>query len=193
LAAEERRRRDGHVRPGQRPQRRELLLAELVEPNRLPQVLEPVLTEVAEVRPVEQTLRRLREDDLAAVGGRADARGAVNVDPNVALIGHGRLAGMDPHPDGDRERPLRFLRRRDRIGCARESDEEGIPLGIDLDAPVGRKGVAKCAAVLGQRVGIARAQLLEQPGRTLDIGEEEGDGAGRKLGHGPNDVPKPAV
>lgn len=48
LAAQEGRRLNRQVRPPERPQRRELSLAELVQANRVAQVLEPMLTEVAQ-------------------------------------------------------------------------------------------------------------------------------------------------
>ena len=46
------------------------------------------------------------------------------------------------------------------------------------------EGVAQHAAVLGQHVGVAIAELLEQLRRALDVGEEERDGAGREVAHG---------
>ena len=71
--------------------------------------------------------------------------------------------------------------------CARrgrEGDEEGVALRVDLDAAVSLERVAQDAAVLGQRVRVAlRAELVEKPRRALDVGEEKGDGAARKLAH----------
>jgi hypothetical protein len=44
--------------------------------------------------------------------------------------------------------------------------------------------------VLGERIGVrVRAESVEQPRRALDVGEEEGDGAGREIAaHGAADV-----
>ena len=63
----------------------------------------------------------------------------------------------------------------------REGDEEGVPLGVHLDATVASECLANDAALLGQRVHITLAQLLEQARRSFDVGEEEGDGAGREV------------
>jgi hypothetical protein len=44
---------------------------------------------------------------------------------------------------------------------------------------------AQHASVLGERISVLlRAELLEKPGRSLDVREEKGDGAARQLGHG---------
>jgi hypothetical protein len=70
----------------------------------------------------------------------------------------------------------------------REGDEEGIPLGVDLDPALGGAGGTDHLAVGGERLRVGlRPQLLEQPGRALDVGEEEGDGAGGELPHTAND------
>jgi hypothetical protein len=124
----------------------------------------------------------LRDKHLAAVRGRTDTGGAVHVHAHVPLGRHLRLTGVDAHAHGQRERGLCLLRRGDRGGCRREGDEEGVALRIHLDAPVPLAGRAQDAAVLGQQVGVALAVLLQQPRRALDVGEEEGDGAGGELG-----------
>ena len=50
----------------------------------------------------------------------------------------------------------------------------------------GAERVAQNASVLGEDVAVALgAELVQQLRRTLDVGEEEGDGAGREIGpHG---------
>jgi hypothetical protein len=40
--------------------------------------------------------------------------------------------------------------------------------------------------VLRENVRIRIAELVEQPGRALDVGEEECDGACREIGHVPS-------
>jgi hypothetical protein len=39
--------------------------------------------------------------------------------------------------------------------------------------------------MLGQQIGVAVTELVQQPRRALDVGEEKGDSAGRKIAHGP--------
>ena len=56
------------------------------------------------------------------------------------------------------------------------------PSGVDLDARLVGDGRAQDAPMLSQRARIAGvAELVQQPRRAFDIGEEEGDSAGRKI------------
>ena len=114
-----------------------------------------------------------------------DPRGAMDVDPDVALVGDQRLAGMDPHPNPNRpaERGLAVGRSGQRVAGPRERHEEGIALRVDLDATVPLEGVADDAPVLGKRVRVGVAEVVEQAGGPLDVGEEEGDGAAGELSH----------
>ena len=69
--------------------------------------------------------------------------------------------------------------RRERPGRRREGEEEGVALRVDLDAAVASARLADDAAVLGERLRVGLgAELVQQPRRALDVGEEEGDGAG---------------
>ena len=79
LTPEELRRRDREVRPVQRLERRELVVAELVDPLRRAQVLEPVLAEVAQLGGLDERGRRRRNEHLPAVTGGGDPRRAVDV------------------------------------------------------------------------------------------------------------------
>ena len=135
LAAQKRRRGNGEVRLVQRLQRRECFGAELKEALRRAQVLQPVQPEVAHIRAGEVD-RRLRQKHLPAVSGRRDPRRPVHVEPDVALVRPERLACVQPHPHAHRaarKRALRVSGSGDRIGRAREGDEEGIALRVDLD------------------------------------------------------------
>ena len=128
---------DRQVRRIERAERRELPVAELVEPLGSHEVLEPVLPQVADGCVVEELLRRLGEDDLPPVSSGGDPRGAVHVDPDVALVGDDGLAGVNSHADADRavrKRAAGLVRRRYSIGSAREGHEESVSLGVDLDA-----------------------------------------------------------
>jgi hypothetical protein len=77
------------------------------------------------------------------------------------------------------------LRRRgspDRGTCASENGEEGISLLVDLDSPGCVESLGEQAIVGRQELRVAvAADLLQQPRRALDVREQEGDGAGRKL------------
>jgi hypothetical protein len=75
---------------------------------------------------------------------------------------------------------LRLRGRRDRLLRRGKDVKEGVPLRVHLDTAVDGESLPQCAPVLSERVGIGVAQLVEQPRRALHVGEEEGDGAGRK-------------
>ena len=67
-----------------------------------PDVLQLMWAEVAQRRPwrqvvAHQALRRLRKEDLAAVPSRGDARGHVDIHPDVLGVADHRLAGMQGH------------------------------------------------------------------------------------------------
>src|SRR5205807_4091480 len=63
-----------------------------------------------------------------------------------------------------------------------EGVEECVPLRVDLDAAVLGKSGPQEPAVLGQRLHITfLPQLFDQPRRALDVCEQQGDGAGRKI------------
>ena len=67
-------------------------------------------------------------------------------------------------------------------GGGRESEEERVSLSVYLGAAVTSTGFADDAAVLGERLGVPiRAELPEELGRSLNVREEERDGAGREL------------
>ena len=66
---------------------------------------------------------------------------------------------------------------------AREGDEEGVALCVDLVAAGLLEGAPQQALVLGEDLAVLVAQLLEQPRRAFDVGEEERDGSARKLSH----------
>jgi len=69
--------------------------------------------------------------------------------------------------------PLRL--RTDRVAARGRS----YATATDLDAAVGAEPRAQDAPMLRERLGIlSSAQLVQQLGGALDVGEEEGDGAG---------------
>ena len=69
------------------------------------------------------------------------------------------------------------------VSCAGEGDEERVALGVDLDAAVFYEDVAKAAPVIGEQFGIGIAELIQQPGRSLDVREEERHRPARQFAH----------
>jgi hypothetical protein len=94
------------------------------------------------------------------------------------------------HPDRRTCRPVRLgqgtLRRRggpDRIARLLERCEERVALTVDLDPARVGKRVPEDRVVRRERLAVPLvAELAEQLGRALDVGEEEGDGARRRAG-----------
>ena len=175
-AAEKRRRRDGKVRLVQRLQARKVAVAQLEQALGRREVLQTVLTQVANSLAGDEVARRLRQENLPAVPGGGNARRAVNVDADVALLGCDRLARVEPHAHSDRaaaERRLPVGGGRDRIGGARERHEERVALRVDLDAAVPRESLPQHTTVLAQQLRVTHAMLVQQPRRPLDIRKQE--------------------
>ena len=80
-------------------------------------------------------------------------------------------------------RSVKSEARGESAGRCREREEEGVSLRVDLDATVVGTRLAYHRAVVGERVRVPlRAELVQQRRRAFDVREDEGDGAGRKLG-----------
>jgi hypothetical protein len=110
----------------------------------------------------------------------------VNVHPDVALRSPQRLTRVDPHANpnqSSRKLSLSIRGRGDRVARASERDEERVTLRVDLDAPVLDESLPKNDSVSVESIGVISAELVKELGRALDVGEEEGDGAGRQLYH----------
>jgi hypothetical protein len=146
-----------------------------------------VLAQLHQRGGVGELARRLRKHDLAAVRGRGDPCGAVHVEADEAVLRPLRFAGVDPDPDAKLPRGSQCSLRLDGCGDglrrALEDDEEGISLRVDLDAAEAFEGRPQQAAVSRKSLGVPLAELLQQPRRAGDVGEEEGDRAGRQLTH----------
>jgi hypothetical protein len=145
-----------------------------------------VLAEVAQPVEPDELARRLRDQHLAAVADRRDPRRAVDVEPHITLVGDDRLAGVEAHPHADRpllERSLPLTRGIERIRGASERDKERVALRVDLDAVVPLECLAQRAAVRGEGLGVVVAELVQQPSRAFDVGEEKGDRAGGEGAH----------
>ena len=157
------------------------------------EVLEPVLTKIPE-RDVgrqfvgDQLACGARNQHLPTLAGRADPRRAMHVQADVVIQPDLRLAGVhaDAHahldalgPTLGRRRALRAHGGGDRVARSPEGDEEPVTLGMDLAPVVLLERRAQQALMLGQHLGVATAQPRQQSRRTLDVTEQERDGAAR--------------
>ena len=155
------------------------------------QVAQAVRAEVPERQlgwqaPVDQRLRRLRHEHLAAVRRARDAGRVVHVEADVLLAHERRLARVQTDADTQRAtfRPRmlrkRALSRRRRLACihrACEDAEERVAFGAQLAAVVCAKGVAEQLVVDHLQGHVPLAQLLHQPRRSLDVRKEKRDRA----------------
>ena len=190
----------GERRPGERAERRELrrevVAGELEELLGLGDVLEAVATEGAERHARRRLVagdvaRRLRDDDLVPVPGRADAGCDVDVQADVPLLAELRLARVDAdahaehalgRPGLPAELPLELRRRRDGVARAREGQERPVARPVDLVPGVPRRDLAHDLAHARANGGVALAERVQQARRALDVGEEERDGPAREPG-----------
>jgi hypothetical protein len=115
-----------------------------------------------------------------------DASGSMNVEADVTFLRHDRLACVKPHAHPDRSLGQRLLpgsSRGQRIAGAGEGDEERVALRVDLDPAVPAERIPEDTPVIGKCLGISVAELVQQPGRALDVGEKEGDRPAGQLPH----------
>ena len=188
--ADEGRGGDGEVRTMDRPQRREVPLSELVQADRLGEVLQPLLAEVVQGkrRGPEDTCGRGGEDYLPSVARLGDTRRTVHVQADVPPPVEERLARVQPGPDAERALGELFvdpLCRLGRVARGGERAEERVALRVDLDPSVPVEGCADDPLMRPQRVPVRRGpEALERPRRPLHVGEQERH---RPLGEGGRD------
>ena len=171
---------------GDRLQGREAPLAQLVEGERLCEVLQAVGAELGQLSGDEDA-SRLRHEHLAAVARAHDPGRRVHVHAHVLGRVEPWLARM--HPYADRDRPGLQPAHRLRDGCdglpgqRRRRRRRHRPRSPPR-SPSGGRRPPDDAAVLAQGLAILLlAQLFEQPRRALDVGEDERDRAAGLLCH----------
>ncbi len=78
---------------------------------------------------------------------------------------------------------LAFDGSEERVSRTRERDEERVALRVDLVSAVSGEGGAEQSLMVRKHAAVPLAELLDEPRRPFDVGEEEGDGAGGRLRH----------
>ena len=203
LAPDERRQLTGQVAAGRLDGaqlgelRRQTSGHDLVEALRPRHVLELVFAHIEEVDcpgqiTRDEVVRRLRNQDLAAVADPPDARRPMDIQADQAGLRASRLTGVDAHAHADpgfigpgmSGQPALGLDRRQQ-GSARRRERvvEAVPCRALLGAILGTEGVAEQPMVVCEDRCIALAKRLQQLGRALDVREDERDCAGGDAGH----------
>jgi hypothetical protein len=101
------------------------------------------------------------------------------------------LARVETHADMDlrslrplciRDPALAVSRGGEGVGGTSKRNEEGVAFGVHFPAIMGADHFTEQTVVLPKdgRIGLA-TQFVQQPSRTLDVREQEGDRAGREL------------
>ena len=137
--------------------------------------------------------RCLGQQHLPAAPDGGDARGTYDVEPGIALVTDGRLAGVQAEPQTDRYalrprlvlvRALDLDSRRHRVARARKRVEEGVALRVDLLPVMRPERLAHDAPMGTEHLGVSSVtEALEQRGAALDVAEHERDGSRRKVRH----------
>ena len=123
-----------------------------------------------------------RDEHLAAVGQVGDPRRLDHRAPVQVVLERHRLARVQAHPHaqvgrpGERQRALDLDRAAQRRVGAGEGEQMTVAQRLDQRAPVAGDALGEHLLVLGEPRQPARlTQALEQGGRTLDVGEDDGD------------------
>ncbi len=118
--------------------------------------------------------------------GGGDARGTVDVRPDVAVAGDKRRARVDADANQNaarhRSSPVNACAALERVGSCQEGEEERVTLRVHLDTAAARRHAARTIRRCSARTAAycLGAELVEKPRRTLDVREQEGDGACRQ-------------
>ena len=133
------------------------------------------------------------------MGRRADPCAAVDAEADVPALARVDRARVEAHPNAQRP-PVRpgvplegvLSLHGDRCSVPRtgKGDEERVSLCVDLVPLVSGERVSEQASVRVEHVDEPRPELLEQRGRSFDVGEEKGDGARRLRCHARPDQPQ---
>ena len=114
----------------------------------------------------------------------------MDVDAHVAVLAERRRAGVQADPDAHGCRPVVAAKpplgvggRRRGCGGRHEDGEQLVSAAVDLVTRRCTDGVPQEAADVREDCLPLVAELTGEPGRALDVREQEGDGAARERCH----------
>ncbi len=151
------------------------------------EVLQPVLTEIADVEARGQTVldervRGLRQQNLTTMSRGTQPGGAMHAEPDETAGPWGWFGGVDAHPDADpaagrpgvgRQGALSRHSRDHRVLGRAECDEERVTLSVDLPPAGHVECVTLQTLAFGQDLTIKITKPADEPGRALDVGEQQ--------------------
>ena len=114
----------------------------------------------------------------------------MHVQTEVPIGDPAGLTRVQPHAHADGERLGPVVRRQGalplrcrphRVAGAGKRDEEGVTLRVDLHAACVRERVPEQSTLCLEGLSVVLPERFEQPRRALDVGEQERDGARRKV------------
>ena len=170
-----------------RLQRRERLVAELEDPLGRLRSFSRCSPRSRSSPPATSAAVAVRDQHLAAVARGGDPRGAMDVRARRSplAVTSGSRCGSPIRtrigPAASAPAPRRGSH--DGVRGVGEGDEERVALGVDLDAAVRAERLAQHRDARPARSAYAPPELVQQPRRALDVGEQERDGAARQLAH----------
>ncbi len=136
----------------------------------------------------DQRPSRIRQQDLTAVSSGRDPGGTVDVGPDVVVAAQSAVPGVQTHPVADLH-PVRPRIHSETLLCLDSSSdgwrsgwedrEEGIALGADVDATVPSEDITNQLVVCQEDGVESVGELVPEPRRPFDVGEQKRDGARR--------------
>ena len=139
--------------------------------------------------PLARLLRVAGHDHLAAMGSRADPGRRVDGEPDVVDLVERWITAVESDPDADldpvhpgapAERALHGDSGIERSAGALEHGEELVRPRLDGLAGERHRRLLEQGAHVTDEVAVPLAQPIDEAGRTLDVGHQHGEEAGRQ-------------
>jgi hypothetical protein len=148
------------------------------------QAAQAMLAEIGQLVAFQQPGAEVRQQDLPAMAGRHDARGAVQRRTEIVAVAQLGLAGADAHAHRQFEAALRSDRRIDRAARRGKGGGDAVAGVLEEVAAMGPHRLTQDGVVRRQGPAHRLGIVLPARGRADDVGHQERHGAGGLFGHG---------
>ena len=141
---------------------------------------------------LDERRRRLGQQDLPPIPCSTNARGPMDIQPDVAPSSRDRLASMESHAHTHRclcwpgigsEGPLRHHRRCNRLRCTAERHKEPVPRRVNLITVPLLENRPQQFSICCQNTSVSVSEVLEETGGMLNVAEQESDCSSRQVSH----------